>query len=271
MKSVSTLAIVTLAAAPVALMCAAAQAADPVIYSALTDPARDDLCQRGDGEACDWQARYALQRQFDIERLPENFNLPSQSQPKTEGRKAIAYLEKACSFGYRSACTTLGTELLEGRYVGYDQAGGVTLLAGSCRAGQKPACDTLYYAYTEGRFGIAKDAAKAALYAPAPASIRRNARVAPRSQSRWFELGWEGAELNNALKGVDVQIDYTLTVGPDGRVSKCTHSGTGPAEKLFGNAACAHLVKRARFEPATDAYGNPVAASWKGNVGWNGG
>jgi hypothetical protein len=271
MKPVLTPAIFALAAAPLALISAAGSAADPVIYSALSDSTRNDRCQRGDGEACDWQARDALRKQFDIERLPENFNLPSQSQPKTEGRKAIVYLQKACSFGYRSACTTLGTELLEGRYVAYDQAGGVTLLAGSCRAGQKPACDTLYYAYTEGRFGIAKDAAKAALYAPAPASIRRNAKLAPRSQNRWFELGWEGPELNNALKGVSVQIDYTLTVGPDGRVSKCTHSGSDPAEKLFGNAACAQLTKRARFEPATDANGNPVAANWSGNVGWDGG
>lgn len=58
-----------------------------------------------------------------------------------------------------------------------------------------------------------------------------------------------------------------LGVGPDGRVTSCeVTSSSGNA--ALDQAACRNLTRRARFEPALDRDGNPVAGSFSRRVRW---
>lgn len=79
---------------------------------------------------------------------------------------------------------------------------------------------------------------------------------------------WIGTEdypldlLATASQGV---VHFRLAVGIDGRPTACTvQSSTRPAG--FDKAVCASMVSRARFEPALDRGGNPVASFWSSTV-----
>ncbi len=57
---------------------------------------------------------------------------------------------------------------------------------------------------------------------------------------------------------IEADVSLTVVVDPDGRVTQC--SGTGPSEyPQFLEAACEVMTEHARYEPALDADGNPVA------------
>lgn len=54
-------------------------------------------------------------------------------------------------------------------------------------------------------------------------------------------------------------INFRLTIGPDGKPSKCSIQ-RAINESLFAQTTCKLLMKRARFSPALDAEGKPVAS-----------
>lgn len=60
---------------------------------------------------------------------------------------------------------------------------------------------------------------------------------------------------------------FRLTVGIDGRAQSCsvTHS-SGFAG--LDEATCRNLLRRARFDPAKDGSGNPVASEYASNIRW---
>jgi protein TonB len=58
-----------------------------------------------------------------------------------------------------------------------------------------------------------------------------------------------------------------LSVGADGRVTACDITGSSGNASL-DQAACRNLQRRARFEPALDRDGNPVASSFPKRIVW---
>ena len=65
--------------------------------------------------------------------------------------------------------------------------------------------------------------------------------------------------------GVDGLVGVTLTVSPEGRVSKCNVSRSSQIADL-DRIACEKIVERARFRPATDDGGSPVVGTFKTGV-----
>lgn len=60
---------------------------------------------------------------------------------------------------------------------------------------------------------------------------------------------------------------FSLAIGPDGRVQRCTIiAGSGFAG--LDRATCDNVSRRARFDPATDGGGNRVAGVYSGSIRW---
>lgn len=66
------------------------------------------------------------------------------------------------------------------------------------------------------------------------------------------------------LRG-DGVFTFSLAVNPEGRVEECTVLKSSGSRQLDGQT-CRTLQSRARFEPATDANGNPVSATYSSSV-----
>lgn len=60
---------------------------------------------------------------------------------------------------------------------------------------------------------------------------------------------------------------FRLTVGPDGLVKACAITASS-GSVLLDAATCSNITRRARFEPALDADGNPTVGSYANRVMW---
>ena len=60
---------------------------------------------------------------------------------------------------------------------------------------------------------------------------------------------------------------FRVTVGPDGRVTSCSITGSSGSPDL-DEATCSNVTRRARFNPATDGEGNPTTGSYSSRVRW---
>lgn len=58
-----------------------------------------------------------------------------------------------------------------------------------------------------------------------------------------------------------------LAVGPDGRVTDCTVTGSSGSSAL-DSTTCSILRRRARFTPAKDQAGNPIADNFAQSIRW---
>jgi TonB family protein len=68
--------------------------------------------------------------------------------------------------------------------------------------------------------------------------------------------------LRSGYQGV---VHFRLIVGPDGMPTKCIiQEASNPDD--FADASCKALMRRAKFLPALDAAGNPVASYWSDSV-----
>ena len=100
--------------------------------------------------------------------------------------------------------------------------------------------------------------------APTPGFIPRLAR--PRNEpSGWLSTDdYPRAPLVDGVEGIAA---YRLIVGTNGRVSACEVTrSTGNAQ--LDSATCKFIVRRARFEPATDETGAKVVGAFTGTVKW---
>jgi protein TonB len=61
-------------------------------------------------------------------------------------------------------------------------------------------------------------------------------------------------------------VQITLTIGPSGRVTGCSPSGSASA--TLKSATCRLVTSRARFSPAQDANGNPTTSSYSQTIVW---
>ena len=60
---------------------------------------------------------------------------------------------------------------------------------------------------------------------------------------------------------------FSVTVGPDGHVTECQIIASSGSPDL-DQATCMNVTRRARFDPAMDAKGNPVSGSYQNRVRW---
>ena len=102
--------------------------------------------------------------------------------------------------------------------------------------------------------------------APPPPPVASKARGAkPKSQGSWaarIQDNYPSAALRKEIEGT---VGVRVTVGPDGRVSGCTVSGSSGSGDL-DSAACDGMTRYARFEPALDAGGSPTTGSFSTRI-----
>ena len=102
--------------------------------------------------------------------------------------------------------------------------------------------------------------------APAPPPVASKARGAkPKGQGSWaarIQDNYPSAALRKEIEGT---VGVRVTVGPDGRVSGCTVSGSSGSGDL-DSAACDGMTRYARFEPALDAGGSPTTGSFSTRI-----
>ncbi|WP_397603934.1 energy transducer TonB [Sphingorhabdus sp.] len=60
---------------------------------------------------------------------------------------------------------------------------------------------------------------------------------------------------------------FSLTVGPDGRVSDCVITQSSGSPELDATT-CTNVKRRARFEPALDASGTPTTGKYANRIRW---
>ena len=83
--------------------------------------------------------------------------------------------------------------------------------------------------------------------------------------SRWFtDTDYPMRAIRNEEAG---RVQYRLTVGPNGRAWDCTVIVSSGSATL-DSETCKIAMRRARFIPATDSTGTPVAGEYRGYVEW---
>ncbi|QJQ32445.1 TonB family protein [Sphingomonas lacunae] len=99
-----------------------------------------------------------------------------------------------------------------------------------------------------------------------PAIVDRSREAAPRGNpARWVSTSDYPASALRA--GTEGTTHINLTIGPEGRVTRCDITQSSGDAALDG-AACAALQRRARFTPALDRDGNPSTGSYTTRIRW---
>jgi hypothetical protein len=101
-------------------------------------------------------------------------------------------------------------------------------------------------------------AAQSLAKAPVPKGIPNN----------WIDIMGAPQEMQDRLIGQRRDIRFTLAVGATGRPTGCTHNGSDALGRDVGALTCEQAMRRARFTPAADVAGNPVAGQWSGRAVW---
>lgn len=81
----------------------------------------------------------------------------------------------------------------------------------------------------------------------------------------WFPADAYPPEARAA--GVQGRTEFKLELDPQGRITECDISKSS-GSPLLDSTTCALLVTNARFKPARDAAGNPVAGMWHSAMVW---
>jgi protein TonB len=104
---------------------------------------------------------------------------------------------------------------------------------------------------------------------PAPPAPPPPRRVEPRSLSGSLQGAIKDSDYPQSAIDRDEQgvVVVTLTVGTTGRVTNCAVTSSSGSRTL-DSTTCRILTSRMRYEPATDANGNPTTATTSGRVTW---
>lgn len=88
--------------------------------------------------------------------------------------------------------------------------------------------------------------------------------VAPKSDpGHWVRSSDYPTDL--LFRGAQGLVQFRLSVGADGAPTQC-HIQTSTRPEGFDKAVCDALMRRASFEPALDANGEPIASYWRSSV-----
>jgi protein TonB len=105
--------------------------------------------------------------------------------------------------------------------------------------------------------------ARPAPVAPPPPSQARGVR--PRNQGSWASRIQQNYPARALREGTEGTVGVSVTVGADGRVSACSVSSSSGSSAL-DEAACQGMQRYARFDPALNAAGEAVSASWSTRI-----
>lgn len=84
-----------------------------------------------------------------------------------------------------------------------------------------------------------------------------------KSPGKWIMSSDYPNEMLSA--GQPALVSFRLSIGPDGVPTAC-HIQATTRPKEFDNAVCKSVMRRARFSPALDAQGQPLASYYQNNV-----
>ncbi len=102
--------------------------------------------------------------------------------------------------------------------------------------------------------------------APPPPPPPKRANPVPRGNpGRWVSNDdYPSRAIREEAQGT---VRFTLTVGPDGRASDCTVTGSS-GNSTLDETACRLLRQRSRFDPKLDSEGNPTTGTWSSSFRW---
>jgi len=100
---------------------------------------------------------------------------------------------------------------------------------------------------------------------PAPPAPSQARGVSPDNQGRWAARIQENYPATAVRREIEGQVGVTVQVGTDGRVSSCTVSRSS-GESILDDAACQGMERYARFNPALNAAGDPIASSFSTTI-----
>jgi TonB family protein len=83
--------------------------------------------------------------------------------------------------------------------------------------------------------------------------------------SAWFPA--DAYPLEAKAKGMQGRTEFKLELDPKGRITECDISKSS-GSPLLDSTTCALLVTNARFKPAVNASGQPVAGEWHSAMVW---
>jgi protein TonB len=102
--------------------------------------------------------------------------------------------------------------------------------------------------------------------APAPPPPPSQARgVSPRNQNSWASRIQQNYPSRAVRDGTEGTVGVSVTVNGEGRVSACSVTASS-GSSILDQAACDGMQRYARFDPALNAAGNPVSASWSTRI-----
>lgn len=99
---------------------------------------------------------------------------------------------------------------------------------------------------------------------PSAAFLPRSARPKTSPGTWATTLDYPARAIREGREGTTA---FRVSIGTDGRVTDCMIIRSSGSQDL-DDATCAKVSKRAKFEPATDSAGNPVAGSYANSIRW---
>lgn len=97
---------------------------------------------------------------------------------------------------------------------------------------------------------------------PPPPGPSKARGVKPKGQGSWAARIQSNYPTRAAREEREGRVGVRVTVGPDGKVSACSVSGSSGSPDL-DEAACDGMQRYARFDPALDADGNAISSSYQ--------
>jgi protein TonB len=96
---------------------------------------------------------------------------------------------------------------------------------------------------------------------PPPPGPSKARGVRPKGQAGWAGRIQSNYPTRAAREEREGRVGVRVQIGPDGRVTACSVSGSSGSPDL-DEAACDGMTRYARFDPALDDGGNPVSSSY---------
>lgn len=100
---------------------------------------------------------------------------------------------------------------------------------------------------------------------PEPPRVSRARGVQPKNQRSWAARIQENYPRRAAQEEIEGTVGVRVTVTGDGRATACSVTSSS-GSSILDEAACKDLERYGRFDPALDADGNPISASWSTRI-----
>jgi len=100
---------------------------------------------------------------------------------------------------------------------------------------------------------------------PAPKGPSKARGVQPKNQRSWSARIQEDYPRRAAQEEIEGTVGVRCTVTPDGRATGCSVTSSSGSDILDG-AATKAVERYARFDPALNADGEPISASWSTRI-----